>query len=308
MSNPLSNLTSPSKGLLIVIGAVGLLAGVMAAQATLVPTPAPAASLTAPANDPGLSTAPGTTSGTTATTAEVAPPPQGGQSGGARIVMMVTVLGGLALAWVFMRKRQTNKAGKDGPAMSLVGQLRVGGRWQVALVKVPGKTLVLGATDKGLNLLTTIDEGDLEAQAELRRLDREQAEPGALGRSNAGPMANSADLPDLPGLAAARDRSTTRPPLGRDGNRDAGRDELPDLDALLTGEDRVNVRGAGSPQLQRPLTRPPEPFARLLDELNQLPRQSTATGPIPTAQRDRMRTPEASALRARLERYQGPTN
>lgn len=278
MDNPLSNLTSPSRGLLIVIGAVGLLAGVLAAQATLAPTPAPIAS--AP-------TAP--------TQGEVAPPPQGGQSGGARVVMMVTVLGGLGLAYVFMRKRQTAQKGKDGPAMSLVGQLRVGGRWQVALVKVPGKTLVLGATDKGLNLLTTIEEGDLEAQAELRRLDRDQSTAS---------LPDTSDLPDLPGLAAARERPRTHRPYSE---RDTTERDLPDLDALLTGEDRVNVR-APSPQLSRPLTRPPEPFARLLDELNQIPRQSPTTGPIPTAQRDRMRTPEASALRARLERYQGPTN
>lgn len=292
MSNPLSNLTSPSKGLLIVIGAVGLLAGVMAAQATLAPTPAPAASTT---TLPTAGAAPGTPTATNA----VAPPPGGTQSGGARIVMMVTVLGGLGLAWVFMRKRQTAGKNKDGPAMSLVGQLRVGGRWQVALVKVPGKTLVLGATDKGLNLLTTIEEGDLEAQAELRRLDREQSTAG---------LPDTTDLPDLPGLAAARGSSagprTNRPYS----ERDTTERDLPDLDALLTGEDRVNVRTPSGPQLSRPLTRPPEPFARLLDELNQLPRQSTATGPIPTAQRDRMRTPEASALRARLERYQGPSN
>lgn len=292
MNTPLSNLTSPSKGLLIVIGAVGLLAGVMAAQATLAPTPAPIASSTAPATADGTATA----------TTTVAPPTQGAQSGGARIVMMVTVLGGLGLAWVFMRKRQTAKHGKDGPAMSLVGQLRVGGRWQVALVKVPGKTLVLGATDKGLNLLTTIEEGDLEAQAELRRLDRESTPSSATNNSA---LPDLPDLPDLPGLAASRERPRTNRPYSE---RDATDRDLPDLDALLTGEDRINVRGSNSPQLSRPLTRPPEPFARLLDELNQLPRQNTAAGPIPTAQRDRMRTPEASALRARLERYQGPTN
>lgn len=296
MNTPLSNLMSPSKGLLIVIGAVGLLAGVMAAQATLAPTPAPIASSTS------TSATPPSANGTEPATNTVAPPAQGTQSGGARIVMMVTVLGGLGLAWVFMRKRQTAKNGKDGPAMALVGQLRVGGRWQVALVKVPGKTLVLGATDKGLNLLTTIEEGDLEAQAELKRLDRESAQ------SSAALDPALPDLPDLPGLAAAREASS-RPRTNRPySERDATDRDLPDLDALLTGEDRINVRGPSSPQLSRPLTRPPEPFARLLDELNQLPRQNTATGPIPTAQRDRMRTPEASALRARLERYQGPTN
>jgi len=261
-TSTLSNLSTTSRGLLVVIGAVGILAGVMVAQSTL--TPAPASQALNPA---------------TPANGTVAAPPQGTSSTGARAVMMVTVLAGLGIAFVFMRKRQL--AGKEGkaPTMSLVGQLRIGGRWQVALVKVPGKTLVLGATDKGLSLLSTLDDGDVEAQAELARLD-----------------SKSASLPDLPGLRAGR--AYPEP-------------DLSDLDALVTETDRVSVRQDTTPPRpapSRPLTRPPEPFARLLDELNQIPRNSTATGPIPSAQRDRMKTPEAQALRARLERYQSPTN
>jgi flagellar biogenesis protein FliO len=252
----LSSISTPSRGVLIVIAAIGVLAGVMAAQSTL--TPAPVSQALSPAT-------PGTT---------VAAPPQGSSSMGARAVMMVTVLAGLGIAFVLMRKRQLAGKHRTAPTMSLLGQLRIGGRWQVALVKVPGKTLVLGATDKGLNLLSTLDDGDLEAQAELARLD--------------GTQSNRADLR---------------------GNRAEA--ELPDLDALVTDTDRVSLRADTTPPRpspSRPLTRPPEPFARLLDELNQLPRTSSATGPIPTAQRDRMKTPEAQALRARLERYQSPTN
>ena len=57
-----------------------------------------------------------------------------------------------------MRRRQQGKTSAGAPALSLVGSVRVAGRWQVALVKVPGKTLVLGATDKGLSLLSELDD------------------------------------------------------------------------------------------------------------------------------------------------------
>ncbi len=270
-----------SRGLLVIAGAVGILAGVVAAQsqgAGALGRPATPLVATAPNLDASGKPVAAPAKGQ-ATTGAVPGSAIEGSSGGARVVIMMTVLAGLGLAFMVMRKRQGDKRTKAPPAMSLVGQLRVAGRWQIALVKVPGKTLVLGTTDKGLSLLSTLEDGDVEAQAELAALDRK--------------------------------------PVGDTNN---------DLAALVGDDDRVNVRtparqgppsdllGALAPLGPRtPLTEPrrsSEPFGRLLEELTRDTSKSnatTVTGPIPGAFRDRMKTPEAQALRARLERYQSPS-
>jgi len=275
-----------SRGLLVIAGAVGLLAGVVAAQsqgAGALGRPTTPLVATAPALDAnGQPVAPATASNGRATTSAVPGSAIEGSSGGARIVIMMTVLAGLGLAFMVMRKRQGDKRTKAAPAMSLLGQLRVAGRWQIALVKVPGKTLVLGTTDKGLSLLSTLDDGDVEAQAELAALDRE-------------PVTD-----DLAALVGDDDRVNVRTPA---------RERAPsDLLAAL-----APLGPPGTPPARTPLTEPrrsSEPFGRLLEELTRDTPKTAATtvsGPIPGAFRDRMKTPEAQALRARLERYQSPS-
>jgi flagellar biogenesis protein FliO len=272
-----------SRGLLVIAGAVGLLAGVVAAQSQGAGAPfRPTTPLvaTAPPLDGNGQPLPGAAlpKGQAANGALPGSAVEG-SSGGARIVIMMTVLAGLGLAFMVMRKRQGDKRGKAAPAMSLIGQLRVAGRWQVALVKVPGKTLVLGTTDKGLSLLSTLEDGDVEAQAELAALDRK-------------PVTD-----DLAALVGDDDRVNVRTP-----SRQGPPSDL--LGALAP---------LGPLPPRTPLTEPrrsSEPFGRLLEELTRdTPKAAatTVTGPIPGAFRDRMKTPEAQALRARLERYQSPS-
>lgn len=313
-----------SRTLLVAVGALGLLAGVTAAQGSGAGTrtaPSAPLPLSSPTQaDPGATGSTGATP-TTATTASpgnpASPAMMDDSSSGARIVMILTVLAGLAMAFVIMRKRQLAQKNGQAPALSLVGQLRVFGRWQVALVKVPGKTLVLGATDKGLNLLSTLEDGDLEAQAELARLQGRQPDRQAPDEAGDDLMALVGEDDRLSLRQPSASAGTRRPLVGADGARNPAADLLASLPPLAP----PTRSGAQDQNPTGPITsargRAGEPFGRLLDELTrELPRSSRpstdpasgrAAAPAPGAYRDRMKTPEAQALRARLERYQSPT-
>jgi flagellar biogenesis protein FliO len=72
------------------------------------------------------------------------------------IVMILAVMMGGIFALAQLRKKRATQPPSDGPELRLIGHVRVAGRWQVALVRVPGRTLVLGSSDKGLTLLATL--------------------------------------------------------------------------------------------------------------------------------------------------------
>lgn len=251
---------------LIGIGVLGLLAGVLVAHqmtsaaAAEVPPPQvaapPAPGPTAVATDgkPGIqfldSRTPNAAGAPTATTAS-------SSSGSSlRVMLMVAFLVGAPVVWYLTRKRQV--AGKAGPgkSLTLLGSLKVAGRWQVALVKVPGKTLVLGATDKGLSLLTEVDDD-------------------ALDDDRSDDLAAHVRPDDTVSLSSRAPHSRVA------------------TDPLL---------GSTRPRTDRPMTRPEstssEPFGRLLDQLS----RSGPSSPV----RERPKTDEAVALRARLERHQPP--
>jgi flagellar biogenesis protein FliO len=257
---------------LIVAGAIGLLAGAAFAREASTDGPfaeAPVTADTRPRSDQPIrfldTPAPSQPDANPLGTA-----PEGGTSG-SRAVIVLTLLVGGAAGLLLMRKKSTGKAAKT-PTLAVLGQVRVAGRWQVALVKVPGKTLVLGATEKGLSLLSTIDAEDAveagldddELVAAVREDDRVD-----IGRRTPPPA-----RPD-----------TARP--------ETGRSAIDPRTAYI----RTDTRGSAN-----------EPFGRLLDELTR--GTGPQTGPMapPLAARDRMKTPEAQALRARLERYQNPTS
>lgn len=313
---------------LVIVGALGLLAGVLVAhQMTTAPAlaadplpvagavspaaplaiDAPAAAPTAPvapaapagivfldsrpAETPGPVAAAAPQAGPTAIAPQAALVPQAaapatpsGSGGFMRIVLMTTFLVVGVLAWYLTRRRNQGKSGGASKALSLVGTVKIAGRWQVALVKVPGKTLVLGATDKGLSLLSELDDDvTLEQEDREDRDDRDDRE----------------DRDDL----AARIRNDDTMSFGRS-KLDAprGRTSRVSTDPLGTRA----ARSDASPGFVAAPPAPPqpsaEPFSRLLDQL-------TRGGPstTPPAARERSKTDEAVALRARLERHQ-PTN
>ncbi len=55
---------------------------------------------------------------------------------------------------------------KGGPAPTLAGRLFLGNRQSVAVVRVQGRTLVLGVTEHQVNLLTEITDADGRAKGE----------------------------------------------------------------------------------------------------------------------------------------------
>ena len=81
-----------------------------------------------------------------------------------QLLALALLLAAAGAAWLLARQRK----GHGGRAAALRGleviqTLRLGGRFQVALVRAPGRLLVLGLSDKGVTLLTELDEDALPA-------------------------------------------------------------------------------------------------------------------------------------------------
>jgi len=185
-------------------------------------------------------------------TAERAAEPPRASIGFGRLAVVLAVLIAALGALAYLKRRGRGLGGPSArKELSLLGSLRLGGRAQVLLVRVPGRTLVLGSTEKGLNLLSTLDDDELLEASD----DPDQAYAAFT--------------------AAAREAA----PVPR------------------------HHRGAADPTSAPPA--PPEPssvpdptgpdafLGKLLDQLGQ-------RSPV----RDRPKTPQAEALRARLERHQ----
>ena len=81
------------------------------------------------------------------------------------VVALVVCLGGIAgLYWVMRRF-----SGRGGPAgrrlIEVIENRHLGSaRKTVSLVRVPGAVLLLGVSEQGINLLTTIDPDDLNGE------------------------------------------------------------------------------------------------------------------------------------------------
>jgi flagellar biogenesis protein FliO len=94
---------------------------------------------------------------------------------------VVVLLGAGLVAWFVVRKRGEGFQLPGGRELQVIGTTRVGGRWLVALVRVPGRTLVVGASEKGLSLLSEIrDEGDDQLDALPEGLSRQLVDAKAL--------------------------------------------------------------------------------------------------------------------------------
>ncbi|MCC6623440.1 MAG: flagellar biosynthetic protein FliO [Deltaproteobacteria bacterium] len=268
-----------------IVLACGIMAGAMVAQqvqsaraaepapaiqpAAVDPAPAPAR----PSGITFLDSPRGAATSTTATGATGAAPPTATadptRSGFERIVIMLLVLAGGVVALVAWRKKKAGATARPHAELAVLSQVRVAGRWSVALVKVPGKTLVLGATDKGLSLLSTLGEDDIPGTTDEERDEERAFEPGA-GRASAG--------------------APPRPPLPASSTEPFGRL----LDQLARTDREASSRDVARETSRDPLRDPPPV------------REPTGQGFGVGAYRDRMKTPEANALRARLERFQQP--
>ncbi len=149
----------------------------------------------------------------------------GGGIGLADLVAVLALLAAAAVVFVQWRKQRSEPTPAD-ETLEVVSSARVGGRWQVTLMRVPGRLLVLGATDKGLSLLAELDHADPHA-----------APAPAPGMRP--PVAAPVSAPAAPAVAAGRDEppildldAYRRPP-----SRDARPAPTPPHPDTLVGED-----------------------------------------------------------------------
>jgi len=121
------------------------------------------------------------------------------------LLALALLLAAAGAAWLLARQRR----GQGGRAAALRGleviqTLRLGGRFQVALVRAPGRLLVLGLSDKGVTLLTELDEDALPALA-AEHAAASSGEAQGAGASFAGALFPPGPPPDAaPGALARR--------------------------------------------------------------------------------------------------------
>ncbi|MGB0588293.1 MAG: flagellar biosynthetic protein FliO [Myxococcota bacterium] len=81
-------------------------------------------------------------------------------------LFMMALLGGAG--FLAYRKKQDDIQQAGDLTLEVASTIRIGAKWQVSLVRVPGRILVVGATERGLELLTELyPEGDDEVMDDL---------------------------------------------------------------------------------------------------------------------------------------------
>ena len=81
-------------------------------------------------------------------------------------LFMFALLGGAG--FLAYRKKQEDIQQDGDLTLEVASTIRIGAKWQVSLVRVPGRILVVGATERGLELLTELyPEGDEEVMDDL---------------------------------------------------------------------------------------------------------------------------------------------
>jgi flagellar biogenesis protein FliO len=81
-------------------------------------------------------------------------------------LFMFALLGGAG--FLAYRKRQDEVQQAGDLILEVASTIRIGAKWQISLVRVPGRILVVGATERGLELLTELyPEGDEEVMDDL---------------------------------------------------------------------------------------------------------------------------------------------
>ncbi|TNF36079.1 MAG: hypothetical protein EP329_05560 [Deltaproteobacteria bacterium] len=215
-----------------VVASCGVLAGALFAQEARSPQAAPLASALASALT--VSVPPPATPHAALGVAEQAPllaiapagaPGTGAAPNAALLALALVLAIGAAAVYTATTRAPEAPAASEPDPLELLGTLAVGDRWQVALVRVPGKTLVLGTTSHGLSLLTTLgdDEDVVEAIPEITGISvpiRPTPLPRAARVPTAPrPAAFLSDRPDAP--------LPTPPPLpGRSPSAEALRQRL----------------------------------------------------------------------------------
>lgn len=146
------------------------------------------------------------------------------------LILVLALLGAAAGGLYVVKRRGGNRLTRRPRAdLTVRTSVKIGGRWHIALVDVPGSTLVVGATEHGLTLLTilpTEDANDYDMQEALAQM----VDPVHMTEPQPAPVAQE------PTTAPRTNRPTTKSFF--DGLLD-------DLDAHKTSETQVRTASAG---------------------------------------------------------------
>lgn len=74
------------------------------------------------------------------------------------LLLLAGVLGLGGAVFVYLRDRRGGRRAERANPLELIASVRLGGKWPVSLVRVPGRILVIGATDSGIALLAELDD------------------------------------------------------------------------------------------------------------------------------------------------------
>jgi flagellar biogenesis protein FliO len=74
------------------------------------------------------------------------------------LLLLAGVLGLGGAVFIYMRDRQSGRRAEHANPLELIASVRLGGKWPVSLVRVPGRLLVVGATDSGVALLAELED------------------------------------------------------------------------------------------------------------------------------------------------------
>lgn len=88
---------------------------------------------------------------------------KGGSSSSGLFAGLVLAIGA-ALGWFFMRKRQKGKGGLD-PHIDVIASRSLAGKQRLVLVEVSGELMLLGVSEKGIELLRSVSRDKADDQA-----------------------------------------------------------------------------------------------------------------------------------------------
>jgi flagellar biogenesis protein FliO len=108
-------------------------------------------------------------------------------------LFLMALLGGAGFLAYRKKKDDVQMAGDL--TLEVASTIRIGAKWQVSLVRVPGRILVVGATERGLELLTELyPEGDDEVMDDL--LSVASAAPSPQGHTPQQVLSKPSRLPE----------------------------------------------------------------------------------------------------------------
>jgi flagellar biogenesis protein FliO len=231
------------------------------------------------------------------------------------LVIIIAMMGGAAL----LAHRKQIRATGDGEDLTLevARSIRLGAKLQLSLVRVPGRLLVVGATDKGVELLTELFPGDEEdvddsflASAFAKREEASERGHQAIQREELlpEPIMAPRHTPLTPEpVAEPRIERKTKP--RRPVSSDVGKRTVVDSVGVYSrpGKRVQRDEPTPAPRAHRAATKTADHDDAFLDSM--LERLSNARPAVAErSSRQQTKTDERAALRARVKQYRrGPT-